>query len=268
MKDAVPSLDRRPGLPAERSDFRPTRKNRWPRRAIYGLLFSGIVALAAAATPWTLSSDTLTSAMAARIKDGHGLGLIISGRSTLALLPVPRLQAESITLVGPDGNPVVRGGLLRGELRVLPLFAARLDFAELSIANAAIEVDIDAEGRSSWDAAAAKLGERLQGQGHEGHLKRLMLKGADLQIRDRRTGFDTVLRNVNLDANWPTTEASLDVAVSMTWRGEPVELTVANVRPSALAGGRSSRINLQMNAPLARFTANGDLTWREASTLR
>lgn len=238
-----------------------------PRRAIFLVLFSGLVVLAAAATPWTVSSEALTSAMAARIKELHGLDLTVSGRGTIALLPVPRLKAENITLAGPDGKPVVRGGLLRAELQVLPLLAARLDFAELSLAGAVIEVEVDAGGRSPWDAAAAKLGERLQGHDAGGHLRRLVLKGADLQVSNRRAGFETVLRNVDLDAHWPTPDSTLDMAGSMTWRGEPVEITVASVRPSALAADRSSRINLQMTAPLARLAVTGDLTWRDAPHL-
>ena len=235
-----------------------------PRRAVFIALLVGVVGLAAAITPWTISSSALAPAMAARIKDLHGLDLTVSGRSTFALLPVPRLKAETITLAGSDGRSVVRAGLLRGELRILPLMAARLEFAELSLREAVVDVEIDPGGRTSWDAAAAKLGERLQGHGAGRHLQRLVLKGADLHFRDRRSGFETVLRNIELDARWPAVESTLNVAGSMTWRGQPVIVTAASVRPDALAAGRPSRINLQMNAPLARIAASGDLTWRDA----
>jgi AsmA protein len=230
------------------------------RRAVFAIMVFCLVALGAAVAPWTLSSDTVRAAISGRLKELYGLELSVTGRSTIALLPVPRFKFENVTLTTPDGKPVVRGGWLRGELGVLPMFAARLDLSELSLADGIIEVEVDRDGRSSWDMTAARFGDGLTTEGARGHIGRLTLKETEFHIRDHRTGFETAVRGVNLVAKWPTAESPLDVAGSLTWHGEPVAFTAASVRPSALAAGRSGHFNLQANAPLARLTLAGDLS--------
>src|SRR5215218_1551908 len=127
------------------------------RRAAFLLLPLGALALVAAAAPWTLSSDNLRSVVAAQLKTLYGVDLSVKGRTVIAFLPMPRVKFEDIRLTTPDGKPVVRGGLLRAELRVLPLLLARLEFAEILLKDAAINVDIDERGSSTWDTAVAHL---------------------------------------------------------------------------------------------------------------
>jgi AsmA protein len=222
----------------------------------------GVLALFAAVAPWTLSSDRLRSAVSAQLKDAYGLELSVRGRSVIAFLPVPRVKFEDITLAASDGRPVARGGLLRAELRVLPLLLARFEFAEVLLKDTAIAVDIDEAGRTAWDAAVSKARERFAGRGAHAHVGRMVLTGTDLNIRDRRTGFETVLRGINLAGNWPTPESPLNVAGSLTWRGEPIELA-ASFLPGALAASRPGRANVQLNAPLARLVVNSDAGWSD-----
>jgi AsmA protein len=236
------------------------------RRAVFAVLFLGLVALAAAVVPWTFASDATRSAVSAQVRDLYGLDLSVGGRSTIALLPVPRLKFENVTLAASDGRSVVRGGTLRGEFRVLPLLLARLQLAEISLRDAAIEVDIDQDGRTAWDAPVVGLRERLAAQDAGNHLRRIVLKGADLQIRDRRTGFEALLTDINLAVDWPSVESPVQVAGSMTWRGEPVEWA-AGLQPGALAAGRATRIDLRANAPYARLAVSGDASWSEAPRL-
>jgi len=168
---------------------------------------------------------------------------------------------ENIAIAAPDGRPVVRGGTLRGELRILPLLTARLDLAEVSLSGSAIQVEVDGDGASPWDGAVANLRERFLTPGRSSQVKRIVVKEADLEIRDRRTQFDTVLRGINVVAKWPTADTALDLTGSLMWRGEPVELTAATIRPGALAAGQSSPIALQVSAPLGRLALNGHVSW-------
>jgi AsmA protein len=237
------------------------------RRAIFAVLFVGLAALAAAVAPWTLSSDVLRSAVSARFRELAGLGLSVNGRSVIAFLPVPRVKFENVTLTTLDGQPVARNGLLRAELRILPLLLARLEFTEVLLKDAIIDVDIDAAGRSAWDETVASLRERVATPGSHGHVGRIVLAGADLNLRDRRSGIATALRDVNLMARWPTADAPVDVTGSLTWRGQPVDVAKASFQPSAFAAGRSSRIDVQASAPPARLGISGDLSWTDAPRL-
>ena len=229
-----------------------------PRRAVVVAALVGFAALAAAVAPWSLTSDALRSAISAQLKELYGLELSVAGRSTVAFLPVPRLKFEDITLTAADGTRVVRGGWLRGEFRILPIIAGRLELSQLALSEVRIDVEADAAGRTPWDASVASLRGRIQAGESLGHVKALIVNSANLVFRDRKAGSEEILRDVQLVAYWPNAESTLDVSGSARWRGETVEFSVAGLRPGALVAGRSSRLTAQLNAPLGRFALNGD----------
>src|SRR5918911_5443829 len=103
------------------------------RRVLVGVSCLVLAVIAGAVAPWTLSSDALRLVTSNKLKELYGLELSVAGRSTIALLPVPRLKFENVTLTASDGTPVVRGGWLRAEFRVRPLLTGNLDISELSL---------------------------------------------------------------------------------------------------------------------------------------
>jgi AsmA protein len=227
------------------------------RRAAYVVVIAIMAALAAAVVPWTVSPDALRSSVSARLRDLAGLELAAAGAGTVALLPVPRVSFESVALTAANGAAVVRGGRLRGELRILPLLAGRLEFGELSLADAAIDIDLGDDAGGAWDRGSAALRARLAAA--RGHLARLVLDDVDLRLRDRRTGFDTTVRGIDLTADWPAVNAPLELTGSMTWRGESVRIRAARIHPDALLAGRPSPFVLDLAAPLASLGLTGEL---------
>src|SRR5215213_7067459 len=127
-----------------------------PRRILLVVLIACFPALAAAVVPWRLSSDALRSWASDPLRHISGLELAAAGPGTIALLPVPRLRLESIILAAPGGTPVVRGGPLKGEIRILPLLMGRLEFAELALSGAAIDVEVGDEA-TGWEQATTRL---------------------------------------------------------------------------------------------------------------
>ena len=237
------------------------------RRAAFLVSFLGFSAIFAGVIPWSVSPETTRAAVSARLKDLYGPELTLAGRSTFALLPIPRLTLENIGLTAADGAPLVRGGSLRGDLRWSSLLVGRPEIAELSLRDSLIDVDIQPDGGTSWNAAFGRLRERLAAQGVPGHLSSLVFKNVDVRIRDRRTSSEEVVHAVNLAANWPAADGPLDASGSLVWRGQTVELTNASFRPSALASGRPSRIDLQAKAPLGSIAVQGDAPHGEAPSL-
>jgi AsmA protein len=228
------------------------------RRILFAVLIACFAALAAAVVPWRLSSDALRSWASGPLRHISGLELAAAGPGTVAVLPVPRLTLEGITLAAPDGTPVVRGATLKGEIRILPLLIGRLEFAELALSGAAINVEFGDEG-SGWEQAIAGLRTRLGPEEPKGHLKRFLVKGAHLRLHDRRTGFETMVDDIHLAVNWPTPTSLLDVSGSMTWRGKAVQIKAASLRPDALAAGRASPFRIDASAPLAGLALTGEL---------
>src|SRR3954463_7814555 len=121
------------------------------RRALTALAaLAGLAVLAMAVAPWTTSSAPLRAAIARQLRETYGLELTVAGRSTIALLPVPRLKFEDVALATSEGAPLVRGGQLRGEFSVLSLLTGRIELSDLSLHVSRIDVDVDARGHTAW----------------------------------------------------------------------------------------------------------------------
>jgi AsmA protein len=205
--------------------------------------------------------------VSARLHEIAGLDLTAAGTATLAILPVPRLAFETVTLTSASGTPVARGGTLRGELRILPLLAGRIRFAELALTDATIDIELDDDPHDLPDRALAALRARLDPAGARSHVARLVVTAADLRLHHRRSGFETVVHDIDLTADWPTPTAPLEASGSMTWRGETMQIRTASVRPDALAAGRASPVRIDVSTPLAGLTLAGELRLREGRHL-
>jgi AsmA protein len=97
----------------------------------------------AAVAPWTISGSALRRDIAAQASRKTGLSVEETGRAVFALLPRPRVKIEGLRATGFDGAVDVRADFLRGDLRVLPLLAGRIELANVSLVSPSFEVDVD-----------------------------------------------------------------------------------------------------------------------------
>jgi AsmA protein len=225
------------------------------RRFLPFAMALGLAALAVALAPWTVSTSAMVARIDDQIQDAFGLDLDVRGRSTIAFLPVPRVKFENFTLRSATGVTVVEGGLLRGELKVLPLLFGRLELAEVSIAYARIDADIDADGRSPWGATVAGLTGMIERGRFAGRapVRQVVLSESNLTIRDARTRSVNRFDDINLLLNWPAADGPLDIGGSLRWRGEPVTVAVADINPHAMMAGRASQVSARLTGAGARL---------------
>jgi AsmA protein len=231
------------------------------RRVVLALLALAAL-LAVAVAPWTMSSARLHAQVRQQLAEGYGLEISGAGRTTIALLPLPRVKFSGISLAAQDGTELVRGAQLRGELRLLPLLAGRLEIADLSIADARIMVAIGPDGKTSWDVPLAKLQARAARiETGPTHIRRLLLARSDIDIDDRRTGSRVHIGAVNFVLRWPTPDRGLDLAGSGRWGGEKIDVNLSGVQPAALANGLTSPYALQLGSRLGDATLSGEATF-------
>src|SRR4051794_5527432 len=230
------------------------------RRALSILAaFAGLGVLAMAVVPWTTSSAPLRAAIAKQLRETYAVELIVTGRSTIALLPVPRLKLEDVALATAEGAPLVRGGHLRGEFSVLSLLTGRIELSDLSLHGSRIDVDVDARGHRAWTTPIDRVRANIVGPAPPSrHVRRLTITGSYLVFRDERTSTEMVLRDINVTANWPDLEGAASFAGSFNWLGEVVDIAMTGVRPSALLAGHASPFVVQASAAPGRVRLSGD----------
>src|SRR3954468_23342338 len=95
----------------------------------------GVVLLGAAIAPWTFSGAAMRQEVARQVRDTTGLLAETNGRTTLAILPRPRIKIADVVIRDRDGKLRVEAGMLRGDLRILPMLAGRMELSSLTLVS-------------------------------------------------------------------------------------------------------------------------------------
>lgn len=220
-----------------------------PRRAILLIALSFLAVLGAAAVPWTLSDKGFALAVAAHMKERYGIDFKVEGRSTFALLPIPRLKFENAELRLPAGALEAKAATVRGELRLLPLLTGRVELSEVSVSEAEIEGSLEALQSLKW-------AEIVRNRPDAAYARRIILAGPTLRWRDNEAAN---LRQVNLVVTWSGRNEALYAVGSALWRDEPVTLEDAFLYPDLLLANRLSPFSVTFTAPSGSISASGEL---------
>ena len=208
------------------------------RRTILGIALACLAALTLAIAPWTVNTGRLTAAVARQLRSVYGLDLAVKGRTTIALLPVPRMKFENVALAVPGSPPLVDAEQLRSEFRIWPLLIGRIELAEVALSGAQLRVE---EGNDLWSPLWARQRDRLAGRSANRNVRRLIITNSTLNFAGDGDGAARI-DILSLVVNWPAVEGKLDATAALRWRGESVQVTVADLHPAVLAKGGKDRL--------------------------
>lgn len=234
----------------------PERSRRMSRRALFALLAFAVLAALAALYPWRLSGDALSGRLGRHLAAAYGLDLAVAGRTTIALLPVPRMKLDGVALTDRRGSELLRDAQLRVELRILPLLAGRLEPSEVSVGGGRIAIDLRPAPEKEASVSVQALKDFAEGASRRG-LRRLIVTGAELDLRSGPAGPFGSLKQVDLVLSWPGPGSRLDFAGSASWRGEVVQASAQVERPLALLAGASEQIDAKLSGRLVDVLASG-----------
>ena len=127
--------------------------------AIAAVVLASFAALGAMAL--LIPVDTVRDAAKAEIRSVTGLDLVLRGDVAVSLFPTGSISFADVTL-GDDAKPMLAADRLTARLRFFPLFAGRVQIADVSLVRPRINVSFDRDGHSNWassiDALARALG--------------------------------------------------------------------------------------------------------------
>lgn len=102
----------------------------------------GLVALALAAAPWTVSQNAQIDAISREIAASGQARLAAHGRSVFALLPRPHIRIYDVDLRDRDGAAEITASSLRVDLGLAGLFSNRISAARIEAADATVTLDL------------------------------------------------------------------------------------------------------------------------------
>lgn len=165
------------GFAGERRPIEPPRRRR--RRSVVGtiLLYCCVALLvlgAGAATFFFMSppTDFIRREIIAAVKRETGRDLTIGGGASFTLLPSFGLKLDDVSLSAPagmGGEPLVRMTSFNVGVHLMPLLRRQIVVDRVELNDPVFSLRVDANGRRSWDMAAAEPAEMdLNGQDPHG----------------------------------------------------------------------------------------------------
>lgn len=233
------------------------------RRNVFLIALACLALLAAGVVPWTMANDRATEQIGKRVKALTGLDLVIDGRTTIALLPAPRIKLEDVRLTAP-GSVIVKAAQFRGELKLWPLLRGEFELADATLLQPEVDIVHDGNAADLWSQAItrATLSANISSNTGRHLISRVIIIGGSATLRNREGRPLGDVRDVNAIIAWDDPSDPLSIAGQGVFRGQVVDLSVDGVQPLTLAAGGTSEFIVKAATPRAQLTARGKLADR------
>ncbi len=222
-----------------------------------------VAVLGAAAAPWTLSGDALRRELAEQVMQTAGLRATAEGKATFAVLPRPRIKLENVIISDENGALVINSGVLKGNLRLLPLLAGRMELASVQLISPEIAYDHH-DAPISRRGAIARASDALPATpeaagADEARLGTISIVDGAARVKTRGATESVVIDNINLTLDWPRLSAPASLNGTVSWLGETAEIAAWLARPAAVLRGDDSSATLKIDSPNLQASANGSI---------
>jgi AsmA protein len=212
--------------------------------------------IGAALLPWTVSSRALRDEIAGQLARVTGVPVASDGDASFALLPFPRVKLENVRLGQPGQGACLEIAIARGEVRLLPLLAGRLELLDLALVEPVLKLD------SRWPSeanAAQQLGHAVDilfaAPLAHGRLRSLSVTAGRIEsvAADKPV---TILDEVNGAMKAPR-GATATVSGTFRWRGSTAEFEASGFDPGEYERSRQSAVTLSLDAPYLKASFSG-----------
>lgn len=208
------------------------------------LAVAGLAAVIALVAPWSLTDAAIRREVAGFVLQKTGLDGDLDGRMVLALAPQPTLKIEDVSFRDPSGAIVVEAATFKGGLRLLPLFAGRIELASVLLSNANIDIDTQKLTTSQgWPTARDPQGE-------------LTLAATKINLRNGQRILAS-FADVEAAYEWQTSTAAAAVSAKGLWKGERIETGLWLGRFDQFRRGETSPATVRIDTPRGVMSLNG-----------
>jgi len=230
--------------------------------AVAALVAAGFLALAAMSL--LISPDTVREAVKAEIRAVTGLEPVLKGETSVSLFPTGMVSFEDVSLGNQSSEkPALTASRLIARLRLLPLFAGRIEVADVALMQPTISITLSENGTSNWSHHLDALAKALKPQFDGIDLfSEIRIVGGVIVIRDPTRQTVESLTDVEMSLAWPSISKSFVATGQFTWRGQLLEVT-ASLNDFALAlAGQKSGIKIRVSGQPLKFAFDGTVSYQ------
>jgi len=235
--------------------------------AIAAVVVASFAALGAMAL--LIPTDTVREATKAEIRNVTGLDLVLRGDVAVSLFPTGSVSFGNVTL-GDDAKPVLAADRLTARLRFFPLFAGRVEIADVSLIHPRINVTFDRDGHSNWaaliDALARALGPKANRPVNASSFTEIRITQGTIAVDDAARGITETFRDVELALAWPSISKSFAATGHFVWHDEPIESSITLTDFAAALAGDRTGLKVRLTGAPVKFGFEGN--WSTQPTLK
>jgi AsmA protein len=216
-----------------------------------------------------ISVDTVRDATKAEIRNVTGLDLVLRGDVAVSLFPRGTISFENVAL-GEDAKPVLAADRLTARLRFFPLFAGRVEIADVSLERPRINVTFDHDRRSNWaalvDTLARALGPKANRPVNAASFTEIRINDGTITLNDPTRGIAETFGDVQLALAWPSISKSFAATGRFIWHDEPIDSAITLTDFAAALAGDSSGLKVRLNGAQVKLAFEGN--WSTRPTLK
>ncbi len=212
-------------------------------------------------------ADLVRDQIVARVKEQTGRDLVINGATSFTFYPSLGVSMSDVSLSAPPdmkAPPLVTIKSLTASVALMPLLQREVEVQEVRLEEPVVNLQVDANGRKSWDFATATPASRLRyAQASEPgvvtdappapanalppNIEKLTL--GDIRIirgtvhyTDPRTATMETVSAIDLTIAAPTLDSTATANGTFNYRNEPLELTCEITSPAEFMRSSSGRL--------------------------
>jgi len=231
--------------------------------AITAVVLVVIAALGALAL--AIPADSVREAVKAEIRNVTGLDVSLRGAADVSLFPNGSISFANVAL-GDDAEPALAADRLTARLQFFPLFAGRIEIADVALTRPRINVVIGQDGRSNWagliETLARTLGPKANRPDHASSFSEIRVGSGTIVVKDVARGITETLTDVELALAWPSISKSFAATGRFAWNGETVDATIALTDFAAALVGDRTGIKIRLNGPPLKAAFEGSVSLR------
>lgn len=197
-----------------------------------------------------IPADQVRDAVKAEIKAVTGLDPVLRGETQVSLFPTGHVSFADVILGDANSSePPLTAEKLTARLRFFPLLTGRIEVSDVALVNPRIALTLDAEGRSNWAPLIASLTRNFDPKTKSADktvaFSEIRITGGTISVQDTARGVSELFRDVDVSLAWPAISKSFAVTGRLTWRYEPIDVSVTLADFAAALQGERSGLKIR-----------------------
>jgi AsmA protein len=231
--------------------------------AIAAVILTVIAALGILAL--LIPADSVREAVKTEIRAVTGLDVSLRGAADVSLFPNGSISFANVAL-GDDAEPALAAERLTARLRFFPLFAGRIEIADVVLSRPRINVLVGQDGRSNWsgliDSLARTLDPKASRPEHATSFSEIRIDNGFITVKDASRGVSETLTDVDMALAWPSISKSFAATGRFAWNGETVDATIALTDFAAALVGDRTGIKVRLSGTPLKAAFEGSVSLR------